>query len=1776
MKNSLLFWALLCLCSLHSEAASTKKIIKQTLPLNVGTAVSGVITTPAEMDRFTFSGSRGERLYFDALDLDNEGIFYTIQAPSGAIVRQDFQGNDSAPFYLLETGVYTVTLESNSDQTGDYKFDLRNLGNVTTWNLGQATVGRLDPSASTQVYRHEGVAGERLNFESLSSPELSGVSWRFFGPANQELAGGTMAGNLGEVFLPTTGSYVILVQGLVEGAPIDYSFRISRVSSPSGTATGFGTRRTGNVDGSTTANFNYTAPAGLVVYFDTLENDGDAANVELLDPDGVPVFLVNASSDSGPHTLTKSGNYTLQVRSSDGVSAGDYDFKLTNLSSGSPLAFGSDQTLTLQPFEQLFLPLGFQAASSLGQIVLFDSLEVDGQAVSFGFVTPRFFTFGGTGSTDNDSNPVQFTEPGTHWLLISNFGDAEADAVFRLVDAAAFPLSLDAPLNTTITLHLTPGRLARIYRVNGLVAGQRLYFDALGENTGANWTVFSPTQRPYGGQNITTDFEFPVTESGNHLLVLNGTSDDPVPYSFRIITAQSSTSPLNIGGVTTGALSEAGEEHRFTFMVNGGEQFFYDAIDSDFDAINVRLLDPSGSIAVLPGNNSDVDVGPFFLNSPGIYTLIVGGNTSVLGDYKFRLIDLAQLPALPVSFDTTISRTLDPATQADLLTFQGTAGQWLFFDGNPVNSSGVWTLYGPNNQFLGQAGLGSDFPVLLPANGRYLVTVSSSPSDAVPYSVRIVTPPNTTTPLSLGTVVTGNLSEPGERHRFTFAGVQGQRIFYDGLDNDRDDIRASLFGPTSQSATYTVNSDDDVLSVVLQENGTHTISVGGETEVIGDYKFRVLDLANATPLVLGTSRIGRLDPANSILIYSFQSPGGQVVELESLSSSSTSANWTVYDTLNSGFKNGNIADKVENILLTTPGTYTFVLVGGDNPDPIDFEFRLNLVTGGGNNDFSGIRQGTLGAGEVLSTSFNAVAGTIFYFDALMPNSPVSVQILDPNGSSIFDGNSSSEVAPIRLNVTGQYTLNIRGEGGGDYQFDLINLSEGEMISAGDIISGQLDANRTKAFRLDATQLEKLFFDGRLGGTEPVDAYLVSPNGTALFGSGFFFFASIYSDHYMASVNETGTHFLLVRSFHPDAANYSFRILNSGRAPTQELPLDTAIGGALSVVPASALNVVGSYINGSLRDRPDKDDWRQTQTIAGTRNDDPINFPSDGWGSLASVGLQSNDSGGQNGSDENWENFSVQWDGSVSITKAGTRLYTRSDDGSRMWIDTVADSIFEDSELTDNNWGSGQGATLGGGSAPLAVGSYSLRIQYEEGNSQNSMELLMDTGVSLAPREALLYRFTANAGQRLVFDSLEPSAFSANWVLHAPQGPITSGGLNQDQEVGVLSQTGTYLLFLANPTDRAVAFGFRITTPETIAFPFQLGVDITGTLVEADQRHRFVFEGRAGQRLYYDAMQSDFQPVQVYLYEPDGGQLMSNNADADASLLLLENGTYTLEFDDNSLSGGQTYAFRLLDVATVAQAIASDETASGELLNGRAALFRYSTLRGLKLYFDGLGADGPNNWSVYNSANTHLVLSSTASDFELNSDRAEDLLVIVNATDVTQTSNYSFRIIPANHPPFFADIGLRTIQEEAVFNFTPQVSDNELPNDVLKFALDPGAPAGLTVNPATGALSWTPTEAQGKGDYVVTLVVTDDGQPSLSYSETFTFHVDEVNRPPVLQPIADISVNEGSPVRFTAVATDPDIPANSLQFELDNAPEGASIHPLTGEFNWTPGEADGPR
>jgi hypothetical protein len=122
---------------------------------------------------------------------------------------------------------------------------------------------------------------------------------------------------------------------------------------------------------------------------------------------------------------------------------------------------------------------------------------------------------------------------------------------------------------------------------------------------------------------------------------------------------------------------------------------------------------------------------------------------------------------------------------------------------------------------------------------------------------------------------------------------------------------------------------------------------------------------------------------------------------------------------------------------------------------------------------------------------------------------------------------------------------------------------------------------------------------------------------------------------------------------------------------------------------------------------------------------------------------------------------------------------------------------------------------------------------------------------------------------------------------------------------------------------------------------------------------------------------------------------------------------------------------------------------------------------------------------------------------------------------------------------------------------------------LSYAID-SAPAGAAVDPVTGVFTWTPSEAQGPGAYDVTIRVTDDSNPPQAATDTFIITVREVNRPPSLLPIADTAIYAGTTLAITNIATDLDVPSNTLLYDLVSAPvPNAAIDEAAGRFLFTP-------
>ncbi|MCC6235200.1 MAG: putative Ig domain-containing protein, partial [Verrucomicrobiales bacterium] len=157
--------------------------------------------------------------------------------------------------------------------------------------------------------------------------------------------------------------------------------------------------------------------------------------------------------------------------------------------------------------------------------------------------------------------------------------------------------------------------------------------------------------------------------------------------------------------------------------------------------------------------------------------------------------------------------------------------------------------------------------------------------------------------------------------------------------------------------------------------------------------------------------------------------------------------------------------------------------------------------------------------------------------------------------------------------------------------------------------------------------------------------------------------------------------------------------------------------------------------------------------------------------------------------------------------------------------------------------------------------------------------------------------------------------------------------------------------------------------------------------------------------------------------------------------------------------------------------------------------------------------------------------------------------------------WTVAVANANTPPVLFPIANQTVREGEAFNLALSAVDAE--GDVLVFGVN-HLPPGAFFDGQTQSIRWTP-DGLSAGRYSGIEVQVTDGTSVVS--RTFEILVLEVNQAPVLQAIPARFIREGDALGLFLEATDVD--GDVLVFSSDNLPLGATLHPQTGQFAWTP-------
>jgi hypothetical protein len=375
--------------------------------------------------------------------------------------------------------------------------------------------------------------------------------------------------------------------------------------------------------------------------------------------------------------------------------------------------------------------------------------------------------------------------------------------------------------------------------------------------------------------------------------------------------------------------------------------------------------------------------------------------------------------------------------------------------------------------------------------------------------------------IQAGSEVRGSVSAAGETDRYGFELTDAKRLYLDALTDSA--VNWTLTGPTGvvvdqRSLRATDAQDRGDSPVIALDAGNYVLSIDGTGDVVSDYGFRLVDLAQVGTLTPGVNVTGQLDPATETDAYRFEVQAGERFFFDMKSASGSNAQWRLIDPLGEQVFANNITTDVDVVTLGSAGIYTLLVEGRRTQvTPITYEFNVQKVV----DDVAALTLGASTAGTIAHAgqqdhyTFALAQRSRLVFDALA-NTGLNWSLAGPNGSVVtsraFNGSDANHVGgtnPVLDLVAGDYRLTVdaAGDATGSYAFRMLDLASAPVITpqpaGGTPVTDTLDPGAlTRTYAIDATAGDRFFFDRQSQTAGTAWWRLIDPYGGQIFGTGF--------------------------------------------------------------------------------------------------------------------------------------------------------------------------------------------------------------------------------------------------------------------------------------------------------------------------------------------------------------------------------------------------------------------------------------------------------------------------------------------------------------------------------------------------------------------------------------------------------------------------------------------------------------------------------------------------
>ncbi len=1325
-----------------------------------------------------------------------------------------------------------------------------------------------------------------------------------------------------------------------------------------------------------------------------------------------------------------------------------------------------------------------------------------------------------------------------------------------------------------------------VYAIEG-TAGQQFFYDAIGNNGSIYLNIVDESGRIISHDLARNDrVPFTFEETGTYYLdfyVLS--SSHTGNYSFALWDA-SDSSPLALSQPTTIQLPGTTESVLYQFEAQPGQQFSFDSLSSS--AIGTWTVYDSQSQKVAEAELNE-DLEAIALTS-GTHTLAIANSSTSAINFEFQGNLLNNAPET-ISFGESISGNIAQLGERDVFVFSGQPGQQIVFDGLGDSSTSMnYDLVSPSGEKIVNRG-GTHFDssnlIILEEEGDYQIQVyDNSASRTGSYEFKVLDASINTLPFEETIDLT--FASGKEAFVYSFEGEAGQSFVFDRLEPNSKSGRWRLYGPDGKQVTaraLSVSSTQDT-ETVLSVDGNYVLAVFGEGITGFDYSFQVVSPETVVaPLDFNVPITGTIAKPGEKDAFSFEGTAGQQFAYDALLDHDRNLDVFLVSPSGDTLINGRSADDENLFTLKETGTYRLT-VDGSGDTVADYSFQLLDSSTFESLSLNTVVDRPLSAYETAVYQFEVTGGQQLNFDNLLSGTGNWQLYIsgydrgtDEDNESLFFSSLGSD-RQVTVDRDDIYTLVLRNTSSSTtsprfqvlastFDGDPPPLTSGTIVEdyvLGTPISNAIASGERKAYRFTATAGTQVYYDALEGfDSDSIFAALIAPDGRELFAEARG--SSSYrhderSDFSLLSLPIDGEYRLEFYGNSGAAGDYEFQLLASEDPLLFDTPIDIQLdpGYATQLYKFDGTAEQRLFFN-SLSGSANLnwklfDSYNLEVAGGGLGSNFEVNLPADDTYTLALIGNRSTPidfSFQVVPSETSVVDLSLDTPVFGEISKAGERdIYTFTGEaGQTLYFDTLTPNantmrvqVLAPSNTSIGDWPTNDESRL---LTLTETGTYRV-VAYGSGATTEAygFQLLdVDSNPNLAVGDtangtfasglsAAVYSVSGQAGQQLGIVPSSDFAFgtdvqfdrvAAN-ISTDPPGPFSE---DEDGYAGLREALGYQ--FRPDASINAVLITDEVRSQIDNSFHFNNVLDAL--------KHREI------------ALES---VVAVQFQEPTGENVLGVDSEGNAYVADGSGGYFIVP--DGELIPGQSTSLNSAKTAYADLAWATDGVAwdiekieaGGHIAESFAAAFVDRQVAKLQTPF-GLDVISTDNTIGFDN------LTGT-----VNARPGESTTFEVQFTGTGEAHSFDLLFSQPGTNRVLGSIPV-TVGANAIYFYPAMAVDPD--GDTLSYRLS-NAPDGSQIDPLTGEIEWTPTEA---GVYSFTVEATDGrgGRAVQEYEVAVLVRND--NTDPVFTSEPRETAVEGIAYSYPVAATDDE--GDRLQFFLDEAPEGASIDRNTGVVSWIP-------